>query len=815
MVFSNNLLMGAAGQSTGYEIDKSIRFNDDDAAYLYRDNDAAQTDTKKFTYSLWIKRTAITGGTNTGLLSGGSGTTSGRTDFTFTAGATSGDGSNNDALKFDIYTGGWTQRRATAKIRDASAWYHIVLVYDAANSTANDTLIIYQNGTRLTLDSTSGVPNNLSLVNANSQRTKVGADASNTPVEFDGYMAEINMIDGQALAPTALGETNDDGVWVPKAYSGTYGDNGFYITGATDSDLGEDFSGNNNDFTSTGLTAADQVLDTPTLNFNIINGLDAIYSNTYLTNGALQYQWASPDQRPIFSTIQAGSGKFYCEVKRISGNVGQSWGVAPFDFNGTSKTADYGQRDCGGVVYESNGVTYINGTSASYGSSFSTETIGIALNLDDGQVTFYVDNSSQGAVNLPSGWDNSGRVWSFVFGAAGDYYIGGFDFGQLGFEFTPPTGYKALNTANLATPTIADGSAYFQPTLYEGNGSTQSIDQDGNSTFQPDWVWIKNRDATDQHALFDVVRGATELMGTNATTAEATNDDTLTGFESDGFALGDDVIVNTNNESYVAWQWKANGSGSSNEDGSINTTATTANTTAGFSISTYTGNATVGATVGHGLGIAPKVVIVKSRSNVENWIFGHDSVGWNKAMYMSSTGAPFTLDIYWNNTAPTSSVVTLHDHVVTNGSGATYVMYSFAEIPGYSSFGSYTGNGSATDGTFVYTGFTPRYVLFKRTNAAESWPILDTARGSSFGADAGTGGDNPTAANDLNSVLVASTTAAEEDNASGSRKASFNSNGFKVRTTNTAMNGSGSTYIYMAFAEHPFGGEDVAPATAR
>ena len=184
---------------------------------------------KKFTYSVWIKRGAITGGTNCGLLSAGSGTTSGRSDFMFTAGSATGDGSNNDSLKFDIYTGGWTQRRATAKLRDSSAWYHIVLVYDAANGTANDTLIIYQNGTRLTLDSTSGVPNNLSLINANSQRTRIGADASNTPVEFDGYMAEINMIDGQALAPTSFGETNDDGVWIPIEYTGTYGNNGFYI----------------------------------------------------------------------------------------------------------------------------------------------------------------------------------------------------------------------------------------------------------------------------------------------------------------------------------------------------------------------------------------------------------------------------------------------------------------------------------------------------------------------------------------------------------------------------------------------------------
>jgi hypothetical protein len=377
-----------------------------------------------------------------------------------------------------------------------------------------------------------------------------------------------------------------------------------------------------------------------------------------------------------------------------------------------------------------------------------------------------------------------------------------FNFAEASFEYTPPAGFKALSTANLPTPSITDGSKYFQPALYTGTTGAQDITFSGNSDLAPDWLWFKARNAASNHFLFDKLRGVLKTISSDDTTAEVTSTGSMTAFGTDGFSLGDggsdNDINGVSGTTYVAWGWAANGSGSSNEDGSINTTATSANTTAGFSISTYTGNATVGATVGHGLGIAPKVVIVKSRSNAESWIFGHDSVGWTKAMYMNSTATPYTLDIYWNNTAPTSSVVELHDHVVTNGSGATYVMYAFAEIPGYSSFGSYTGNGS-TNGTFVYTGFKPAFVILKRTNATQEWQMYDTQRDSYNVADH----KLETNSSNAESILT------------GNNNLDFLSNGFKLRQANGGMNASGSTYIYMAFAENPFGGDGAAPATAR
>ena len=805
--------MGAAGQGAVYEIDQSIRFDNVDGvngggAQMYRlALTGTPTNDKKATISAWVKRSTL--GYNQAIAYSGdpNGSTSESLRF-----------NTNDTISFNQASSVYTLT-TNQVFRDVGAWYHIVAEIDTANGTSADRANLYVNGVKVTSFSTATYPSLNYVTNWTASSASIahtwctnGIPAAGPSSQlFAGYLAEMFVLDGEKAGATAFGEFNDSGVWIPTAYSGAFGNNGYYMTGETASALGDDFSGNGLDFTTVALATTDQMSDTPTLNYCTLNP-NQKFSQFTLSEGNLKAQNGSTWDRGVAATQSVSSGKWYFEAtftKTSTSGIDTGW-ASLHGWDGGSTLVTNSDNS---YIFVHNGNKWIDGTTSSYGTALTTgDVIMCAFDLDNGNLFFGQDGTWENSATvgeieagtgtnalsstIPAGLYTPIGYWSTGTSSSNAYTE--FNFGQSAFAHTPPSGFLALNTANLPTPSITDGSAHFQPTLYEGNGSTQSINQAGNSTFQPDWVWIKNRDATDQHALFDVVRGATELMGTNATTAEATNDDTLTGFESDGFALGDDVIVNTNNESYVAWQWKANGSGSSNEDGSINTTATTANTTAGFSISTYTGNATVGATVGHGLGIAPKVVIVKSRSNVENWIFGHDSVGWNKAMYMSSTGAPFTLDIYWNNTAPTSSVVTLHDHPVTNGSSYTYVMYAFAEIPGYSSFGSYTGNGS-TDGPFVYTGFSPKYILYKRTSGGTgNWNILDTERDPINVADA---------------VLAADTTTAETTYAT--IKIDMLSNGYKIRGTQTNLNASGSTYIYMAFAEHPFGGEDIAPATAR
>jgi hypothetical protein len=370
------------------------------------------------------------------------------------------------------------------------------------------------------------------------------------------------------------------------------------------------------------------------------------------------------------------------------------------------------------------------------------------------------------------------------------------DYGQGGY--TPSdSDYKTICTANLATPSITDGSAHFQPTLYTGDGSSShEINQTGNSTFEPSMVWIKSRSAATLHAIQDQVRG-NFVFYPNLTNAEgATGGGWVKSFDSDGFTTDVNVQINDSGETFAAWQWKAAGSGSSNTDGSITSTVS-ANTTAGFSIVTYVGNSTSGATVGHGLGAVPKMMILKDRDVAENWCIYHEELGPTKFLFFTSDAA-FTVSNRWNDTAPTSSVFTLGNETQVNATGRDYVVYCFAEVPAYSSIGSYTGNGSA-DGPFVYTGMTPEFVLVKRSNTTENWIILDNAR-SEY--------------NVTDDVLYPNLNQAENANSTTTRVDNI-SNGFKVRGTNTNINASGSTYIYMAFAKHPFGGDGVAPATAR
>ena len=269
-----------------------------------------------------------------------------------------------------------------------------------------------------------------------------------------------------------------------------------------------------------------------------------------------------------------------------------------------------------------------------------------------------------------------------------------------------------------AYTTINKPSLHFNTKLYTGNGGTQSITGVG---FQPDWTWIKKRSGVGSHSLFDSVRGVTKLISSNTTNAEATLSGGLTAFGTDGFTVGSDGDVNGNSATYVSWNWKANGAGSSNTDGSINTTATSVNTTAGFSISTYEGTGSA-ATVGHGLGVTPAVVLVKNIDASQNWLMYHQGIGATKYARLNLSNGQGTSSGPWNNTAPTSSVFSIGADGAVTGSGQTHVAYCFSEVRGYSRFGYYTGNNNA-DGPYVYTGFKPAFVLIKNVSVTE--PTLE------------------------------------------------------------------------------------------
>jgi hypothetical protein len=337
------------------------------------------------------------------------------------------------------------------------------------------------------------------------------------------------------------------------------------------------------------------------------------------------------------------------------------------------------------------------------------------------------------------------------------------------------------------TYAIIQGNKYMDATLWTGNGTGQSIVN--AAPFQPDLVWAKNRGTTNYNVLTDSVRGVQNQLYSNTTDVEATGSGGLTAFNSNGFTVGTNANWNNNTYAFVGWQWKANaGSNVTNTTGTITSTVS-ANTTAGFSIVTYTGTGTTG-TVGHGLGVAPSMVIVKARNQTDSWIVYHSGCPnpATNSLILNSTGAVQTSSLNWNSTAPTSSVFSVYNPGsggYTNGNGYTYVTYCWAAVPGFSAFGSYTGNGS-TDGPFVYTGFRPRFLLTKRASTAGAWHIYDTAR-KTYNVD--------------DVYLQANDSAAE---ISGDNGIDILSNGFKLRSTNTGTNENGTTIIYAAFAETPF-----------
>jgi hypothetical protein len=338
---------------------------------------------------------------------------------------------------------------------------------------------------------------------------------------------------------------------------------------------------------------------------------------------------------------------------------------------------------------------------------------------------------------------------------------------------------------------IDKGSKYFNTITYTGTGASNARTGVG---FQPDWVWIKGRSGATDHGLYDAVRGVQKQLESNTTTAETTETTGLTAFGSDGFTVGALAQLNTSSATYVAWNWLGANTTVSNTSGTITSTVS-ANTTSGFSIVSYTATG-ANATVGHGLGVAPKMIIVRSRTAIRNWPTYHSGLGSNtNFLYLNATDASASLANMWNSTTPTSTLFGIGTNVATNANTENYIAYCFAEVKGYSKFGSYTGNGSA-DGTFVYTGFKPAFVMVKTTSGVADWYIIDTAR-------------NPYNAPTI--ALYADATNADVS----STWWDINSNGFKLRNSASSINGSGVTFIYMAFAENPFCSSKGIPTTAR
>jgi hypothetical protein len=443
-----------------------------------------------------------------------------------------------------------------------------------------------------------------------------------------------------------------------------------------------------------------------------------------------------------------------------------------------------------------------NGTTTGNSTSFTAgDIIGVALDCDNDEITFYKNNTIVGSAQSLE----AGQTWFPLFknstGVADLQYNP--DFGQLGYTYTPPTGFSALSTTNLPTPAIKDGSAYFQTTLFTGTGAVDNeINQTGNSTFQPDVVWIKQRNKVDNHVLTDAVRGEPKALYPNDTSSELVGTGGITSLDPDGFTLsGDGSVWNNVNQSGItaaAWQWLAGNGTASNTDGTITSTVS-ANQTTGFSIVSWTGSGNSSDNVGTGLSSSTTLgmAIVKRRDSTSEWQVGHvGNQGLNFAYHieLNSTAANSGSAPYFMGTQSNADKLYLSSGSLT--SSATYIAYCWNEVEGFSKFGSYTGNGSA-DGPFVWCGFRPAFVILKNSSAAGyDWQTWDAARSP---------------ANVVDDLLRPNATTAETIAAN----LDFTSNGFKIRTSGSGSNLSGSNYIFMAFAEHPFGGSTVAPVPAR
>ncbi len=578
---------------------------------------------------------------------------------------------------------------------------------------------------------------------------------------------------------------------------------------------------NDNSFAPSGLTTADQMLDSPT--DDAANGIGNYCTWNVLNNSGPGYTWSNGNlkstsdaqgQDGASGTLHASSGKYYFEYTVdaiVTG--GTVYGVCTDGCAASSDMVDgtvaggmdlygggevYGYRGTGGKVDIS--------SDTAYGTSFvATDVIGVALDLDNGIIWFskngaWQESATQGEIeagtttNAAFTWTPAGQFWTIWMHDFGANSSGTFNGGQSGFTYTPPTGFKALCTANLPAPTITDPSAYNQTELFTGNSATNVITFSGNSTMQPDLVWIKRRDwLGSNHVITDSVRGVTKEINSDLTNAESTEATGLTSFDTNGFTIGSHGDYNTSGKLQVAWCWKAGGAGVSNTDGSVTSTVS-ADTTSGFSIAKYTGlDAAI--TVGHGLSSAPEFIIVRNLSAVASWAVYHkDMTGATYYLTLDTTVAQAGPDASIFSAAPTATILNIGNSIRTSRASENFIAYSWHSVSGFSAFGTYTGNGLA-DGPFVHCGFRPAFIMIKNITSAGSWNLIDVKR------------DNY---NVVSRRLLAQ---APDVEVTGGTYMDITSNGFKRRSTN--FNTDTEIYLYAAFAEHPFGGDGVSQARAR
>ena len=820
-VFQNNLMGAAAaaasagGNFYSYEIDNSCRF-DGSSSELDRTPGSAGN-RRTFTFSTWIKK--VKNGVQQCFFSAGGGWS----DFEF---------DSSDRLSGHLYNGG-TSFQSTGVFRDPSAWYHFVVIMDTTQGTADDRCKVYINGERITAwntDPASTITQNYDWDFNNSVKHAIGYEHSGRRY-FNGYLADTYMVDGTAKAIGDCGTTKN-GVWIPDDPSGfTFGTNGFLVDYASSSDLGNDVSGNNNDFSASGLSAHDQMLDSPTNNFPTFNPLTfnaaaelpPTEGNCMVKGADAIAKSGNPEQGQLCN-MGVRSGKWYWEVKLSGGGATTSdrgWSI------GISSTSDInlsmvpsggpraGRYDNGYAYsgYSGTGI-YHDASITSYGSApANNDIIGVALDLSSqgsGSLTFYKNGSSLGvAVNgsiadaqwipyvglqggNPSGYDatvNFGQDGTF---AGLETAQGNSDANGYGnFYYSVPTGYLAMCSQNLTIDDAIDPAKtdddypqkLFSAKLYTGTGSTNALTGLG---FQPDWVWIKERGGANNHMVFDSTRGTSKYISANTNGDQGTDSATMNTFGSDGFTVGSDGKVNASSDTYVAWNWRANGGSTSSGSGDLTSTHQV-DPSGGFSIVKAVGDGSGSGdkTVTHGMSAAPDCILSKNLDSSFNWDT-YWSSGLTSGYGLRLNTTDNQLSGRWGTV--NSSIFTCKYNYTWVGTD-NFIYYCFRNIEGYIKVGTYTGNAD-NDGVFVYTGFRPAFMMLREV-AVDNWGIYDNKR-IGQNNDSGSG----------NAVLYPDTNNDEENQAS--RAIDILSNGFKLRTSNATFNANSGNYIYLAMAKNPF-----------
>ena len=799
------------GESYGIDIPRSLRFNTNNGGNQYLTKNSGGGSATKWTYSLWSKNLKVGNGVFMGY--NGNNPNSRET-------LSMGSGGN---ISWQLRYGGsqHAYRRSTYATHslhmDNGGWFHFVCQWDSNNSTTADRFIIWVNGVRQDLIEYNATQSGSSSGFMTGQNY-IGKAHDTSGYDAEYYLAEMHAVNDAVLAPTHFGFTDPiTGVWRPKKSSDivaatTYGTGGWYLDFSDPSNLGADRSGNGQNWSAYNFDAADSVFDSPTNNFCVLDNND--FNGNKATDGNLQSGTAGTSGwRHTRSTflLEKGSGKWYWEVQQkgtIDSSNGHIAGLAHQNY--WSRSGDPNSNSA--YIYARQSDTrYWNGgnTASHFPTTANNDIIQFAFDADRGLLWSGKNGTWTGAdpstgtshsYSINYGGGDGGDVTPFV-GSYGSSIYSIVNFGQQAFTYTPPTGFRSICSKNLAIqgPTITNTKSHFDIVTFTGNGSTgQSIT---SLEFQPDLIWLKNRSATNNHAMVNSVVGRAKGLYPDSNSAEfnsSTGRD-VASFDISGFTVGEPEqasSTNNNGSNIVAWCWKAGGSSTvTNNDGN-NTSQVSVNAEAGFSILTYTGNGTNNSniTMGHGLGKKPGWVIIKNRDSTADFVTWITGIGGSADDNQKNLGLNVTSQAGQNSDQfryTDSSVIAVRSTDSTNGkvnkNGDNYVAFCWIEIPGYSKFGIYTGNGS-TDGPMVDLGFRPAYILLKRADGGAPWRIFDNKR------------PDISEYNNNTYRLHADDTTVEN---TGVPYMDFLSNGFKIKDNGSYINGSGNDYVYATFAAQP------------